>query len=654
MSTIDIDKISKSDAPQEVLDVYKRVKDDLVDCTERKDWDRIRKRCWNAAYPLDPDKEDSIWTAKEREAMIAKGQIPVQVNDLARDIQGASALITSKSPGLNFLPIGSSDLYVAELFKRGWDFVINGNDGAVTFYDFIKEKNIGNLAVMEAKHDPSLGIFGKIVIEDVDPTTYYFSKKSKKRDHSDVSFGKAHLVTKEYALENYEDLTEEDLIFAELKKEDADENVPDGKTGQDNYAVDSKGKDAPEEDEPENVWEIEDWELKKEREIWVMVPDQSQAYGYTRKIYKDYAAVIKDGWTLDGKKIKAIDSLGVEALVWKRLVTKRIQRVIVGKKLISKTINPCGIDAEGAPVLPIITLQEDKTLSGYPTGKTARALELNRAANKRRMQSIYVVSKNVDAVKVLPQGCKWVVDEKHGDYIEMSKDAAFAPTQLGPVNSSGELLNLMQGDKQAIHDEYQINDIIQGKIPQGQSNMAHRTVLSLTEMVGVISSPGVLAFESALVKLGKAVAALMLMVWPRQMWQRLIEPDEMNTWTPDKEKPQIDQQTGQPIPPEPSKIQQKWMEALDKLTGENGAAKTDLIDIDVKIIAGSTQPTNRMAKSGVAMEMVKAGIYDPQAALDYTDDPKKDEITERMEKKRQEELDAIRQGETVKKAGGNK
>ncbi len=650
MDPINLTKIEQSDAPKEVQEVYKRLKRDFVDDPDRKDWERIRKRCWNAAYPLDPEKEDTIWTAKEREAMVLKGQIPIAVNDLAKDIQGSSALITSKSPGLNFLPIGSSDLYVAELFKRGWDFVMNSNAGQVMLFDTIKEKTIGNLAVMEAKHDPSMGIFGKITIKDLDPTTYYFEKKSRERDHSDVSFGKAHQVTKEYAKETYEGLTDEDLMFMPAMKDEDGDNVPDGKPGQDSYAADTNEKpgDSPDgEKEPENVWEIEDWELKKEREIWVMVPDPKQAYGYARKVFKTYGDIEKEGWKLSDDKKIAVDSIGAQALVWPRLVTKRIQRVIVGKKLITKEVNPLGVDAEGAPVLPIVTLIEDRTLAGYPTGKTARALELTRSKNKRRMQSIYIASKNADPPKVLPQGCKWVKDEVHGDYIEMSKDAAMAPSQLGPVNSSAELVNLGEQDGQAIHDEYQINDVIQGKIPPGQSNIAGRTVLALQDMVGVISSPSVLCFESSLVRLGKAVTALELMVWPRQMWQRLIEPEEMGTWQPEKER-KIDPQTGQPVKPEPSIVEQKWADALNKVTGEGGVEKVSLIDIDVKVVAGSTQPTNRMAKAGVAMEMVKAGIYDAQAALDYTDDPKKDEIVERMEKKRQEELDAIRQGQAVK------
>jgi hypothetical protein len=300
------------------------------------------------------------------------------------------------------------------------------------------------------------------------------------------------------------------------------------------------------------------------------------------------------------------------------------------------------------PVLSIITLIEDRTLNGYPTGKTARALESSRLHNKSQMQARYVISKNMDAPLQMPYGAKWVKDEKNGDYIQLSKDSNQTASRIAPGSTSAELVNMIQINKQDIHDEYQINDIIQGKIPAGQTNMAHRTVLSLTEMVGVISSPGVLTFESSLVKLGKAVVALMLMVWPRQMWARLIEPDEMKQWTPEKEKPQVDPNTGQPMQPDPNGIRQKWEDALDKLTGENGKTKTDLIDIDVKIVAGSTQPTNRAAKRGEAIELVKAGIYDPKAYLDYTDDPKKDEIAERMEKRRQEELEAIRQGEATK------
>lgn len=634
MPSIDIDKINKSDAAEEVKEVYKRVKRDLIDSSARNDWKAMREKNWHGTYPLEPEKDESIWTEAERKAMIDKGQIPIAVNDLAKGVQGSCAVITSKNPGLQFLPIGTSDLYVAELLKRGWDYVLSCNNGTLCIYDVAKEWKIGGLTGWEVKHDISKGIFGKICIDELDPTEYYFDADSKKRDHSDVSFGKAHMVTKEYALETYDDLTEEDLIFNEMRPDEDEGATVDTKIGKDNYAEGDKAETDDKKDEP-NVWEIEDWELTKEKQFWLMITNPEDPSGYTREIYKTTADIEKRGWALTPDKKEAVDAMGVKAFVWKRMVEQRIQRIIVGKKMVSKLVNPLDMDSDGDPVLSISVLQHDRTLRGYPTCPTTRAMELTRSRNKRRMQSIYVVSKQVDATLVMPQAAKWVKDEKHGDYIEVAKDAPFPPTRLSAGTTTAELLNMEQIDKADIQDEFDINDVLRGKIPQGQSNMAGRTVLALQDMVGVMANPYAQAFENALVRLGKAVAIMMIKAWPQGMWKRLIEPDEMTTWQPDKLK-KLDE-NGQQIPPEPDQITTKWQNALELLRPSDPLKEpgVGLIDLDIKLIAGSTQPTNRMAKQGVAIEMVQAGIYDVEAALEYVDDPQKDKVIERQKQKAQ-------------------
>ena len=262
------------------------------------------------------------------------------------------------------------------------------------------------------------------------------------------------------------------------------------------------------------------------------------------------------------------------------------------------------------------------------------------------MQSIYVVSKNTDAPIVMADGSTWEKDEVHGDWIKTAKDAPFVPTRLLPGTTSAELVNMEQRDKADIDNEYDMPEVFRGKIPEGQTNIAGRTVLALQESVGVMSQPFVLSVESSLERLGKATSSLMLKTWPKSMWLRLIEPDEIGSWQPEEEK-EIDEQ-GNEVEPEADAIQQRWLEAVARITGEDGNEPMSMIDLDVKVIAGSTQPTNRMAKAGVAMEFVKAGIYDVQAALEYTDDPLKDEVVERLERKRKEELDAIAQGQAVK------
>ena len=676
-NSIDIDKIKKAGTSEEVVEVYKRLKRDLIDDPDRQAWEKSRERNWNAAYPLDPEK-DGIWTEEEKKQMAEKKQIPVQINDLAKGVQGSSAVVTSKNPGLNFSPIGSGDLYVAELFKLGWDYVLNRNGGPIKFYDWVREAKVGGLGVLEASHDPSKGVYGKIVIKEVDPTTYYYDKKSEERDHSDVSFGKAHQITKKYALETYEELTEDDLIFTEVRKDDEGDK-PDTKTGRDNYAIPGDGKaegpDGPADEEEENIWEIEDWELAKVKELWLMTPDGQG--GFSREIFTSRDEIKKSGWEIgknaEGKEVatrtvfvpmpdqmpvtdpmrmgEEMMRQTIEAFIWPRTVEKRIQRIIVGKKLISKEENPLGVDSDGEPILPIATLPHDKTLKGFPTCPVTRALEISRSRNKRRMQSIYVVSKNLDAPLHRSEATKWV-QNKHGeDELVSAKDAAYAPTRVLPGTTSAELMAMEQRDEMALNDEFDLSDVVKGKIPPGQSNIAGRTVLALQDMVGVLSQPFVLAVESGMERIGKSVAALMVMTWPRSQWIRLIDNDELRTWQPEGQE-QVDE-NGQPINPQPDVIMQKWQDAITRICGdpERGIPPISMIDMDVKVIAGSTQPTNRMAKQGVAMEMVKGGIYDAEAALDYIDDPKKDQIVERMERKRQEELQAIAQGQAVKGRG---
>jgi hypothetical protein len=684
MPEIDLKKIENSGVAEDVLAVYRRVKRFYVDDTDRKLWKDNRKKNWAAAYPLDTE-EEGIWTAKEKEAMLKKDQIPIGINDLAKGIQGSCAVITAKAPGLNFSPFGSGDLYVAELFKRGWDYILSRNGGPITFYDFVQEAKVGGLGCLEARHDASKGIYGKIVIGELDPTTYYFDKKAKHRDHSDVCFGKAHLVTKKYAQETYEGLTDADLDFSPIEKdEEGDKPKTDTVKGKDNYTIDPGKKALPSDnEEDENVWEVEDWELVKVKELWLMIPNPEKPGEFDREIYKTNAEIEAKGWTVDksGKvatrenrtpnpKYLEGQQLGwqgepvvdpqtgqdvtpepelvssTEAVIWTRRVEKRIQRIIVGKKKVSEEENPLGVDSDGEPILPIITLPHDRTLSGYPTCPTTRAYEITRSRNKRRMQSIYVVSKNIEAPIVMGEGSAWQKDEVHGDWIKMAKDSAHPVSRLLPGTTSAELVNMEQRDKEDISDEFDMPEVFRGKMPQGNANMAGRTVLALQESVGVMSQPFTLAVESSMERLGKAVAALMLKTWPKSMWTRLIEPDEMGSWQPEKEK-QVDEQ-GQPVQPEANVIQQKWTDAIARVAGEEGKEPMSMIDLDVKVIAGSTQPTNRMAKAGVALEFVKGGIYDPQAALEYIDDPMKDEVTERMDRKRQEEMQAIAQGQAMK------
>jgi len=633
---IDFKKIDASDADPKVKEVYRLLKK-YMEQPERKQWLKMRKECHAAVY------ESEIWTEEEKKQMSDKDMIPLTINDLYKGVQGSAAVVTDQKPGVEFLPVGSGDLYVAELMKRAHDQVWAQNDGGTELFEFVKEAKISGLPCMDVKHDPAKGIYGKVVLGNFDPETLYFDMQHcRKADLSDVTVIKAHLVSKTYCKETYDGIKDEDLQFEGVQKPDTNP-ITDTVTGADSYTKGTKDEipAGPDEypEEKENIWEIEAHILKRDKEIWLMTPDQ--AGGYSREVFKKKADAEVRAQLVQG------------SLVWQRVVENRYLRIVVGKKLIPQRTgkgmeevdeipNAYGVDVDGDPVLPIIAMVHEKTRGGRPVCPTVFAKEACRERNKRRAQAIYVVTKNIDAPIQMPESAKWMKDPIHGDYIKVGKDAPFPPTRLLPGNTSAEALNLEAVAKADIDDMYDMHDVMKGKFPPGRPAM--QSVLALIDMGGMMSKPFTRSLEAALVRLGKVTMSCILRNWPRQMWERLIEEDEMGAWEPDQQKSQQQESAvealnslGKPKDQgeeeaKKQEISQKWAAALELLRPKDPGKEPgiNLMDVDVRVAAGSTMPTNRMARQAQAAEMVKQGIYDQEAALEYVDDPKKDEIVARM------------------------
>ena len=193
---------------------------------------------------------------------------------------------------------------------------------------------------------------------------------------------------------------------------------------------------------------------------------------------------------------------------------------------------------------------------------------------------------------------------------------------------------------QDIFDQFDLPDVMRGKVPEGQTNMSGRLGLALQDLAGMMSKPFLRSLEAALVKLAKVDIALMLKNWKRHMWERLIEKDEMENWLPEEErlKKEAEAEEGQEQEPDEEikkEIAEKWQHALDLIDPDEDMGDENIggvIDIDIKLTAGSSMPTNRMAKMEIAIELYSAGIWDRRAVLEYVDDPNKELIIARMDK----------------------
>ncbi|MGP8154378.1 MAG: hypothetical protein ACLQBQ_09615 [Smithella sp.] len=627
MSGINLDLITNAGTDEKVVEVYRLLKKYKED-HDRQEWERdVYKRCWEVAW----GKKDSLWSEEEKAKMHDRGQIPIAINDVSKGIQGASAVATANKPGINVRPIGNSDLYVAELLKRGFDFVWNQNNGAEVLYDVVKECKTGSLGVIDVKFDESKGKFGKIIFVSDYPLDYYFDKKSRLASKADSHIIKAHLITREYAKENY-DVTDEDLDFVTIPVDDDPGISSAGHPGEDEYArmLNAEDKDSEfdqDKGKKADVWEVEAWLIKKEKsyEVKGVHPQTGAAFNFAF----DSRQEAQDS-------IDELSQFGVDATYKPRVTEVRKQRIIVGKKLICEETNPYGLDSDGDPVMPKLLIGHDRSYAGFFVGPTYRAIEISKSRNKRRTQTIYVISKNIDAPIMMTEGCRWVIDAKHGDTLMVPKDAPNMPSRLLPGSTSSELMAMEQRDEVALNDEFDMQEVMKGKLPPGVDS--GKLVIALQDQAGTMSTPFLGVVEAAIEKTAKVIFALMLRHWPRKMWELLLDPTEDQSWQPEKNK-KIDP-NGDVIQPDPLEIQAKWLAALEMVCPADASKEPpiNLEGLHIKIVAGSTTPTNRMAKRLDAMQMVEAGIYPPEIALDYIDDPNADKAKALLRQQKQQQM----------------
>jgi len=632
MEQIDL-RLIQSDrtVKKQVLEVYGYLKI-YKEADDRIKWMKRRDGAWDII-------ENKLWTAEEEKEIKNQGMVPLKINKCVKGVQGSSAVVTDQKPDVKFYPVGSGDLYIAELFKRGFDVVWEKNEGNDQVYDAVEERNIGGMPWMSVVLDKSLTPFGSIVFEEEPPEDFYFDKESRKRDYSDTHIIKAKMRNRQYIEDRYPGIKSEDLYFMPTSVED--DSFSSGVTGGDNYAEQEDNQDTL---DPEVVarqkiiWEIEAWMLKTVHEDWFFELDKNgEPAAKKMSLKKDQKAtdVLKEG----------------EQHYWPRKVKKRVQLIIVGKHIVSEKVNPEGEDSDGHPVMTLLGMKAQKTRNAYSMSPTMYAADLQKEKIKRRMQAIHSASHLSNAPVVRPEDSKWKGGPSTpGSELIVGKNSAFAPFRLqSGAADVMKFIALEERSDNEIDDVYDMQDVMKGKVPKGSERTSGRMVLALQDAAGMMSKPSLRRLESFLVRLAKVIMAMMLSHWQRYMWERLLEDTERVKFAPDGSDEAMAREN---IPEEERDpdfedllrldIAMKWEAALEKIRPRdiNKPPGFRLLDIDVKITAGSSMPTNRIAKEQLAMEKVQAGVYDAEAALEYTDDPQKDKVIARLKKRQEAEMQA--------------
>jgi len=581
--------------------------------------------------------KNEMWDEKEKGALKKEGMVELVINKCNKGVQGSTAIVTSNKPEVKIFPVGSGDLYEAELLKRAHDLVAAKNNGQGVIYEWVEEAKVGGIGFIDIKFNDTRGMFGRIEFEETEPKDIYWSKDARKVDFSDTDILKAKLRTRSYVKEKYDGIKDADLTYE--KGEQPEEGKSSGVTGEDNYAL-SHGAETKEHGvtEPKDVWEIEAWINKVVKRAIVTI----QVQGEEPKVIKVDAKKVKPEEITDYYEKRYPDA---KIFVKIRKVEIRVQRIIVGRKQIGDDKeNPYGEDADGLPVVPIIALPHNKLVDGYSSCPTTYAVPINREKNKRRAQFIYAASQNSNAPVVEPENMvKWTGSPgTPGSIVKVDKNAPFQPTRMAAgtfdVGKFAELESLADRD---IDDQYDLPEVIKGRVQKGQSNMAARAIITLQDTAGVMSNPFLRKTESGITRMAKVITVLLLKHWNRQMWERLVEPDEMMKWTPEGkitlDDVKADGGNEEEFNDIKRQISEKWMAALERIRPADPSEPPgyELIDLDIRLTAGSSMPTNRIARQEIGMEMGKLiGQVDPvsgiEYALEYSDDVNKDKILNKL------------------------
>jgi hypothetical protein len=656
---IDIDKISTSGLSEKVAEVYKllaRFKKDPA----RVEWLKNRQRNWEAVA------ENKMWEPKELEALADAEQDAIVVNKCNKGVQASAAIATNQKPEIKVNPRKGGSLYVSELLKRGIDLVEDQNSFLDVQYEIVEECKISGLGCSDVWYNRNKGLFGKIIIEAENPEHIYFGSDSRKIDFSDTPIIKAILRDREYIKDKYGDkITDADMAYTGNVPADKETGTSSAITGADNYAEPtSEGTTDGKEEQPvKNVWEIEASLLKTVDEFIATVT--AKGVDPIVKRYrkdKNTKAQIQEGVLAEVMTNPAFAQIPPEAIKIDLLDTKveiRVHRLIVGKKLIKQKNsdgvevdeieNPYGEDMDGDPVLKINLLKHSNTKTAYPTCPTTFALPINREKNKRRSQHIYLTSKLNHPTLLEIGSVSWT--GKPGGLNSRAKLAQGAQVSYlqGQVNAQDYLIHDQQCDKD-IDDQYDTPDVIRGRNPENAKDQSGRAIAYLQDYGGIMSAPFMRKFEAFDVRTGRSVIAAMLRYWKRHQWEALIDETDWKEWLPDEDRNKMMQQSqdGSDLMPKEAYVKAQWERALDIVCPLEGKPSIDIMDLEIKVTAGSSMPTSRMAKNAEALEEMKLGALDKETYWEIKDSTLKDKVIPRLKA----EQKAMMEMEIAKKGGG--
>jgi hypothetical protein len=351
-----------------------------------------------------------------------------------------------------------------------------------------------------------------------------------------------------------------------------------------------------EERESNTCWVIEAWLYEYAKKQFAVDTETGQANPLPEKVNAKAVNALAEA---SGNPLKVIEK-----------TIRRVQRsLIVGVKIVEQPeYNPYGVSSNLEPLIGPVPIMGNKQRGAYPVGDGWFLIDPQRELNKRRGQAIHVVSAQSNAQPMYEEGSLTNPEDigKLGVSLGVKKGSLY-PQRLSPGTIGQEVLAaMMQFTEQDMQDIAALPEAIQGKASSGDSG---KKVLALQEAGMMGAKPIIRSLETAIERIGRLLIQLQLMYAPREWWIRLIDPKE----------------------------DEELVRGLQVVLTRD----TSVMQFDVRVGAGSSLPSNRIAKMEVLAELSKAFGPDymdifAELVARYVDEPEfEDRIKQRNQEKKQ-------------------
>jgi len=600
----------------ETIEIFKYYKDN----NERGSWEKHVKE----------DREFRFgkqWTVEQENELKARGQAPIVVNRIHPAVETAKALLTSKKPGFMISGREDSDNKVGKVFDSLLEYVWDISDGNSQLRTIIDDSYVGSMGYAFAYQDVLADSGrGEVKFMSIDPLDVYVDPRSRNRLFDDAeNIIISRLYTKSQA-RKYKPLFSKliDDIPAGFdyneyptteRTDDAavvfPEDITDGQFGEDEQirgyeryqmVFTNKYRVFDKSDGKEQLLNENEMVEYVKQVAWVI---NGNLFRSQEEANNAINIFIQQGQQPEVEQVTNLDLIKQGAIETITIKSKTVRVIcIMGEELLYvRELSP---DLYKYPIIPFPSFH---TGTPYPTSDVRMVKGLQEYINKIRSLIIAHASTSTNVKLLVPRGSMDVEKlqklwSKPGAIIEFEPSEG-TPIAVPPSQLPAELYHNEQRAMEDINHQFGIYEMMMGD--SGSAPQTYKATISLDEFGQRKIRSKLADIETSLKRLGEVLIPLMQQLYTQEKKIRLVQPNNSIT------EITINHQLVDDKMPELKRIEN------DIRVGR----------YDVKVITGSTLPSNKYAELELHMEAYKAGLIDQQEVLKKTDIYDKEGILER-------------------------